>query len=291
MKILQYKPGMTIDKPCFVASMPNDVYHAWPNSISKTGLDLVDRSPAHYYFAPAKERTRFMTIGSAIHCAILEPERFSAEYMLLRDAKDRRATEYKQAIKNLDEELVLVSSEADNVIGMQESVYANERSSKLLRAPGHRELSAFAQDPETGVWVRCRYDLILDDGTIVDVKKTQDARYDAFSRSLLAYRYHVQAAVYSDVYEWITGDQPESFNFLAIEERAPNSSKVYRIDDTATEQGRKEYRPNLNLYAQCIAENHWPSYPDSDDELIGLPDWRVRQIENELDDAGITTEE
>lgn len=291
MKITPYKPGMKIQAPCLISGMPNDLYHAWPDSISKSGLDLVDRSPAHYAYAPPREHTRFMTVGTACHTAILEPDRFASDYVLLKEVRDRRASEYKQAIKMHDEELVLVAHEADNVKGMQEAVYSHHEAAKMLRSEGHRELSLFVTDPVTGVLVRCRYDILLADGGIVDVKKTQDARTDAFSRSVLAYRYHVQAAFYMDAYEWATGKRSEFFKFIAIEERAPNATKVYRIDDTAIEEGRKEYRRNLDLYAACVASNDWPAYESEGDDVIGLPDWKIRQIENELDEIGITTEE
>ena len=42
-----------------------------------------------------KEQTRAMELGSTIHAAILEPEVFKKEYMLLKGLKDRRQPEYK----------------------------------------------------------------------------------------------------------------------------------------------------------------------------------------------------
>ena len=37
-----------------ISGMPNDVYHSVPDSISKSGLDLINRSPAHYFYAQKK---------------------------------------------------------------------------------------------------------------------------------------------------------------------------------------------------------------------------------------------
>lgn len=170
MNIQHYKPGMKITAPMMVIGMPNDIYHAH-DSASKSALDLVARSPAHYKYAPPRETTRQMEIGTAIHTALLEPDKFASEYVLLRDVTDRRSSEYKAAIKEHPSERVLTGSEADKVAGMQESVYANPDASSLLSQPGYRELSVFAADPETGVMVRARFDILTHDGQAVDLKK------------------------------------------------------------------------------------------------------------------------
>src|SRR5690625_2309598 len=97
MKIQPYKEGMKLDG--FIAGMPNEVYHASPG-VSKSGLDKINRSPAHYKFAPEVAQTRNMVLGAAMHAALLEPGLFEQEYLLLRDVKDRRVSAYKEAIKN-----------------------------------------------------------------------------------------------------------------------------------------------------------------------------------------------
>ena len=283
MQIITYDPETPIPAPSLVAGIPNALYHAYP-SISKSGLDLIARSPAHYQFQPPREATRAMEIGTAIHTALLEPDRFQREYVLLKDVKDRRASEYKAAVQVHGTERVLVASEADNVAGMQESVYANRTARALLEQTGHRELSVFATDPVTGLTVRCRFDILTDDLIAIDLKKTRDAREDAFSRAIDSYRYHVQAAFYSDVFYWATGEHLSGFKFLAVEEAMPHASRVYRLDETAMQEGRRLYREDLNLFAQCVESGEWPAY-DEDEGIISLPEWKLRQIENEMEIA------
>lgn len=283
MKVIEYTPGMTIEAGMLVTGMPNDIYHSWPGSISKSGLDLVLRSPAHYLYAARREPTRAMEIGTAIHTALLEPERFKNEYVLLKEVKDRRQPEYKAAVAVHGSERVLVSSEVDDVVGMAEAVYANPLASKWLKKDGMRELTVFANDPETGVLVRCRFDILTDDGHAVDLKKSIDARPDAFSRAVDNYAYHMQDAFYSDVFEWATGFPLESFRFLVIEPSLPHASMVYRLDETARREGRRMYREALDIYADCVFHGHWPSYQSTDDEVISLPAWRLNQIENEME--------
>ena len=92
INVIEYTEGMEITPPCFIANMPNDAYHSYPEGISSTGLKAVLRSPAHYKFQAARTPSRAMEIGTAIHTALLEPDRFAADYVLLREVKDRRAS-------------------------------------------------------------------------------------------------------------------------------------------------------------------------------------------------------
>ncbi len=284
IEVIEYTHGMEIRPPCFVANMPNEVYHSLPGMISNSGLKLVLRSPAHYKFQAARAPSRAMELGTAIHTALLEPQRFADEYVLLREVKDRRASEYKAATKVHGTEVVLTAPEAANVEGMQEAVLSNPAMSERLNAEGWRELSLFVQDPETGAVVRVRYDLLSSSGIAVDVKKTQDARPDAFSKAIDNYDYDMQASLYSDAFQWATGGDIGGFEFAAIEEQMPHGHKLYMLDETALQEGRRKYRAALNLYAQCESAGEWPGLPCDGVEVIGLPAWRMAQIENELDE-------
>jgi len=226
----------------FVAGMPESDYHAEP-SISKSGLDLVAKSPAHYRHAPPKAATPAMKIGTAIHRAVLEPERFDMEYEIV-DAKDRRQKAYKDAVKEHGEENVLLGHEAKHVLAVRRAVHDHPQAGFTVRADGHRELSAFVDDPATGVRVRCRYDL-LSAGWALDLKKSRDVFPHGFSKAVGSYRYYVQVAFYSDIYEWITGERLETFWLLAVEDQPPYTPVLYQLDDEAIELGRRHYRRDL----------------------------------------------
>lgn len=266
---------------CFVTDMPNADYHSY-TGISKSGLDLVNRSPAHFFYGAKREATRAMEMGTAIHTSLLEPERFREEYVLLKDVKDRRASAYKEAIKVHSSELVLVGHEADKVAGMQESVYAQPEASGALSGEGWRELSAFVEDPETGVLLRCRYDFLSASRTATDVKKTRDARAEEFSKSVFNYRYHVQDAMYSHIFKLITGEELHCFQFLAVEEEPPHTAMVYDLDAESREIGFSEYRRNLIDYAEAQSSGNWSAYPEPR-QTISLPYWAISQYEDTLE--------
>lgn len=269
-----------------IENMPNSLYHA-SEGISKSGLDLIARSPAHYRYAAKREPSRAMEIGTAIHTAILEPDRFAEEYMILRDVTARTASAYKEAVKQFGSERVLTGPEADKVAGMQESVWANPEARDFLRNQHcRRELSIFTHDPVTGVFVKARFDATVGIAGL-DLKKTQDCRPEKFIRSVWDYRYHVQQAFYSDVFEWETGDQMDDFRFLAIEEDAPNAVKLYRLPHDVVAHGRKLYRAALNTYAECLESGHWPA-PSGETETLNPTGWMLVEIENDADESGMT---
>ena len=76
---------MTDKNPGVYAGIPNAEYHGGPG-ISKSGLDLIARSPLHYRAsrdaANDNEQTAAMRIGTAAHPLILEPDLFVGGYAL-----------------------------------------------------------------------------------------------------------------------------------------------------------------------------------------------------------------
>lgn len=264
---------------CFVTDMPNEAYHAY-EGISNSGLNLVARSPAHYAHAAPRTSTRAMEIGTAFHTALLEPDRYATEYMTVEGVNDRRKSEYAQAAKTYGKDKTLTESEGASVAVMQESIRANSAAREIIDQPGHAELSAFVEDPETGVLMRCRFDWLTESGIALDLKKTQDSRESAFSRSIWQYRYHCQHAMYSHVYEMITGKPLQAFKFLAVEEQPPCANVVYQLDDIAAKYGHQMYREALLAYAEAEQSGHWAAYGVESD-LISLPEYALLMLESE----------
>jgi len=280
----EYTKDMPIIAPCYIRNMPASVYHA-QDCASNSNLRLVSRSPAHYKYPPIREATRAMVIGSALHCAVLEPDLFYLEYALLRSAEDRRCKEYKDAVALVGDEHVLVRSEVEKVEGIMNSINSNKAIADLLSHFGAAELSGFSTDPQTGQLCKHRFDKLLACGIGIDLKTTTDSRPDAFSRSIMAYNYHVQHAFYMDQYEWITDEKLQDFVFIVVESESPYAAKLYRIDDESTDIGRAQYRDALDQYAACRKTNTWPAYQYNEIEEIGLPQWVINKHDQQQIEA------
>lgn len=264
----------------FYANVPNEDYHK-SQGISKSGLDLIHKSPAHYKFSPPRKPSAAMHIGTAIHTAILEPVVFERDYMCLENIDDKRKSEYKEAVKEFGKDFVLTASESANIKGMQEALTLNHDANQLINSIEYAELSCYATD-SAGILLKCRFDGLTSDGVAIDLKKTRDASARGFSKSVAEYRYHVQEAFYRHVYALAAGVPLERFVFIAVEDNAPYYSKVWQLDSEAANIGLHEANKDIQAYTKAYNDNYWP-LPDGSTELLSLPSWKINQYEEELE--------
>lgn len=281
---IEYKEGIKIEPGNYYLGMPNEVYHTMPGSYSKSGLDVLHDDPYKFFNRKQREQTRAMQIGSAIHAAILEPDVFAEEYMLLPEVRDRRQSEYKQAVKAFGVGKVFTNAECERIAGMQKAVHANTEAHKLLTAPGYFEVSGFSVDERTGLVMRHRFDKLANingEWVGVDLKKTQCANQFKFSRSMWDYRYHVQDAIYSKGFKEITGSELAAFKFIAVEESHPNKVAIYELCDISKKIGAEEARLDLDELSEYVDGNK-QAHNDNGSEIISLPEFVMRQHEDEL---------
>jgi exodeoxyribonuclease VIII len=265
--------------------LSNEKYHAGPG-VSNSGLKLIgDKTPLHFwgrYIAAQRPKftsTAAMFVGTAFHAASLEPHKFDDEYVVA-NFKDRRAAGYKAWAEEQNKH-ILMAGEMTNVIGMRRALFEHPVAGGLLRGGGHFEYSAYAEDPETGVLVRARADFMSDGGWIVDLKKTQDASPAGCRKAIENYGYWQQDPFYLDVFALAGGELPRGFVFIFVEEEFPHAVNVVYLTEEDRQRGRRIYRNNLRLYAQCLERNEWPGYGKQASELE-LSMWARRRIDDAL---------
>lgn len=261
----------------------NADYHGGAG-ISKSGLDVIARSPLHYwqqYLNPEREKrepTPAMVIGTAIHTAVLEPGEFGKRYHVApvvdRRTKDGKA-EWQLALDKAESAGAdLISfDDAQTCIRIADVVRSHPTARKVF-GTGQAEMSCYWTDAETGLLCKCRPDWLAMP-FIVDLKSTEDASADGFQRSAWNWRYWVQAAWYVDGVEQATGQRPDAFVFAAFEKAPPYACAFYYADQAMLEMGRAEYRKQLRVLADCMSADRWPGY-DTDVRPLGLPTWALK---------------
>lgn len=258
------------------AALSNAAYHAL-DAVGKSDLDKIARSPLHWKKAE-REETAAMRIGSAVHCAVLEPERFSTEYVVA-PAIDKRTKAGKEAWAEFEAanagKTVLSLEDGAVCLQIQDAIRAHPTASSYLRT-GQPEVSALWQDREFAVRCRARYDWLTADSVVLDLKTTQDASPAAFARSCAQFRYHVQAAWYQESYLQATNDLLLGFIFIAVEKSAPYAVALYELDAEAVELGRRLARRDLARYANAREFDIWPGYAETVQPL-SLPRWALHQ--------------
>lgn len=268
--------------------MTNEDYHADTSAISASGLKLFARSPAHYYAAYLdpnrieRSPTPAMRVGTATHCAILEPERFSAEYIALPEGLDRRTKEGKQAYADLlstGAEL-LTSDDMSLVVNMACAFRDNATSRALFDRKHVVEQSIFAE--VNGVACKCRPDFMTADGLMVmDVKTTSDASPESFGKSAWSLGYHIQAAFYRRVIQSATGITPD-FIFGCVESDRPYLTAYYTVPQYLLDYADGVIDALLEQYAECLRSGIWHGYiAEIEPQELSVPGYAQRIIEQD----------
>lgn len=252
-----------------IPDLPAADYHAHP-AVSKSVLDKIARSPLHaraYLDGARDEPTAAMQFGTALHTAVLEPQRFTSEYAVWDG--ERRTNAGKAAYEALlaTGATIISAADRDAISTMAMAIRQHPVAGDLLAAEGAAESSVFWEHPATGLECKCRPDWWLQDrGILVDLKTTDDASPQAFARSVANYRYHVQAAHY------MSGTQAKRFILIAVEKKAPYAVAVYELDADALAVGDALRQRDLQAYSSCKDFGIWPGYPE---EIVplALPKW------------------
>lgn len=377
-------------KPGIYADISNADYHGGAG-VSKSGLDLVRRSPMHYKAvrdaANDNEPTPAQAIGTAAHSIILEPKEFAKEYCLgLRpqDVPDAimgrdtlvamveklnegrlpklvtggsKAEQVERIIDNTDgwgtrEELealkgaelkALIEKANETRTGLLSTSGSISELADMLRTNGvpvklwseaqaewaannsHRKVLSQEQfeqlrGMQAAVMAHpaARFFLTKANNVVVDLKTTEDASLEGFSKSIANWGYDVQHPYYLDGLRlaleqsdsvppaegtaelsayWndpITGvlcrcrpdfwrGQPDHFVFVAVEKKKPYAVGVYVLDADSVASGRAQYREGLDKYAYCLTTNNWPGYGDKV-QTISVPAWHLRKNEHLIAD-------
>ena len=251
--------------------------------IRRSLLWKLKKSPAHmkYEMEHPAEPTAALIFGAAAHCAILTPELFGEQYAVI-DA-DLRTKEGRMMKAQAMEsgKITLTRDDMDRIAGMKDAVMANRYAKRLLDGP--KETPYFWTDDITGEACKCRTDAETEVGEgwyIVDLKTCGDASNDGFMRDALKYGYHVQAAMYREGVQAVTGKEC-AFVFLCVEKEPPYAVNILQCDDAFILHGTDEYRYLLGLYHECRVRDMWPGYGGFENEInaLELPAWLRKAVE------------
>ena len=265
-----------------VRSLSDSTYHEVA-TVSSSFLTAWKENALHALWERANKGapTEAQRIGSLVHCAILEPERFGTNY-ICAPKLDLRKTADKERKAELEEEYgaeFLVKQETwEQVVAIQAAALRSPKIERALNLAKERELSIFWEDPETKLDCKARIDAMAD-GVIFDLKTTTDASEDAFQAAIYKYGYHRQGAMYLRACK-AAGLDIRHYSIIAIEKEAPFGANVFSLADEAIHQGEQEISDLIKQVKLYHDTGIIPGY-SSDVIVASLPDWAWRKIENE----------
>lgn len=171
------------------------------------------------------------------------------------DITTRASKEFKALAAEYSPENIIVGSEVETITRMMETARMNEDFTTYMSTKGDSEVSMFAECPETGLMLKCRFDRLSQSLPYpLDVKSCRDASERGFSNAVGQFKYHIQAAFYLYVLKLATGIERDNFAFFAIENTAPYRNCMYYIGEDSLELGRKEMWSSLGKIKECMAD-------------------------------------
>lgn len=258
-----------MNKTRIETNLDNNSYHNLCDGVSKSQLDLINKSPAHYKWAleNARKITPAMQKGSLIHTLVLEPDNLTREYLVLpEDMKVRRGKKYEEYIEGNEDKIIITDAQMEEAFAITEAVKNNHVALNLIENADAIESSVFVED-FGGLMLKCRPDIIV--GTsIYDLKTTSNASEKSFSQAARTYRYHVQAAYYLDVCRE-AGLDVDTFGFIVVDtaDQPYQCTVFHSLGKESIETGREEYKANLHTLYECMESNEWQGYPTEIDLL------------------------
>ena len=267
--------------------------------LNQSSLKKILESPAHYQAALKNKLipTPAMKMGTALHSLVLDGEKaFNGLYfdrkkegkdltvVEMKEALDKKSIKYKNSAKKpeleallypdgkpIDRRTGLAESEFADVLGMAESLrrlqwYAGTNAEYIKR----NEVSIYLD--YMGVPFKARLDSILiEEGIILDLKTTDSADSEMFTKKVVGLGYDFQAAAYTIAAEQAFG-KPFRFMFAAVERKAPYTVAVYEADKFMQAEGRRKFDRAIELYKECEASGQWAG-KEITVESLSYPSW------------------
>jgi hypothetical protein len=262
---------------------PEREYRLWP-AANYSAIKNFEYTPAHVYqyLIDPPASSPAMELGTALHTAILEPERFAERYVrgaagALNRVGPKRENEQIKA-DNPGKQLIR-DADWPKITMMRDAVWRHPRAQEVLSGEGYNEAAYLWKDPATGLACKARVDRIgmSREGwpCVVDYKTFGDKggrlTDGAIERTIADRQYHIQGAHYTNGLD-VIAPCARRYILLMQEKAAPFAVRLVEIDFAAMELGKRQLRRWLKQLKQCQESGVWPGWSE-DFDAIGVPTW------------------
>jgi len=228
--------------------------------------------------------------GSLMDCLVTQPTEFSTRYAIAPETyPDAKTGDPKPWNWNAN----YCKEWRDNAAQREQEVIKHEKNEQadaaLTRLRSDARLEAFIDASTPQVFVMGEWH--DESGVVVPVKGlidfVPDVKHPLFGKCLgdfktgrcgapgawkkvcFARGYHIQAALYLDLYSAATGEDRCDFRHVVQESMPPyEPGRRYMTVEMLT-LGRNDYQEALKRYSACVAANHWPGWDDGPSLIEG----------------------
>jgi len=254
----------------FIEDMSNEEYHSKDGISSSAVKSVFKKSLAHWKGEKRNANSAAFAIGNAVHANLLEHTR----NLVVKGPKTKTSTAFKSMKENLTSDQILLTEVEYNVANcITRGALGNPICANALNHSDRlNEISIFIEDPISGLTLKTRPDLMIEsEGTVYDVKTTQDASPRGFLNECIKYGYFLQGAHY--VYTCkLAGFNVSKFSFIACEKSAPYLSHLHVMGSDIMSWATKELHKTLAVIAKAEKDvdygTGWGDYT-----VIEKPSW------------------
>lgn len=261
----------------------NADYHADTEYVGHSMKENFLKSPPSYnaYFVDRTESVPEATVdqlrGSLTHAITLEGDLLKAGYMVAPEGVTRRQNKWADLQKAAVDKGKALATHEDYLLAaaMAEKLLAHPWINKFFAARHHRECSIRWRDEVTGLVLKCRPDILVDDSgrfdkvIVCDLKTATDpspwgfAGIDEEGRQrwgqVHKLGYHRQAAHYIEgVRQIVGGQRPIQFVWLAVGNKWPHDIwRPYYAADALLRDGQLENQLCADRLLICLQTGNW----------------------------------
>ena len=267
----------------------NAEYHADLSHYSHSMLESYIKNPGDFrdiYITGSRAPdppTEPMQFGSAVHMAVLENVDIPEHYTILNPPINKKTGKpfgiqtkaYESFFQLLDPAGdYLTLQQCDAIQAINKNIHAHRDAMILLGVGGESEV-AVRWIREDGTRCKAKFDRIVSPGVyggvrlIPDLKTASDPTPDGFTKAIVKYGYHRQAAWYLDYFA--DDPIPTEFPFVVVGSSEPHDVYVHELDEYAIETGRRENAEILRRIKESKKTGVWTHPEQRQVNTISLP--------------------
>ena len=246
------------------------------DAVNATLLKHMLVSPRHYKWAKdhPDEPTPAMAKGTALHCALFEPDQLAGRIAVHRLNWSTTAGKIEKSALEASGLLILKEAELEEAKGAAAAVRANPDCAAYLEA-GEAEIPITWTDHETGLPCKAKIDWhSTSKPCLLDLKSAADIGDRKWSYQARDMGYWLQAAFYlrgwaethdGEVLQWV---------WLPVESEGPFDSCARPADPGTLAIWDQKVSACLHRVAECGGSGKWPGQFDGPTMLIEPPGGR-----------------
>jgi len=245
---------------------------------------------------PADQPTASKMLGTYLHLAILEPEKWrnratpKPEYDFPETASDGKKwykrkgsaheSEWNEHLARAAEMLAAWERENEGKIcpnekqiatveNMADALTHHVEARRLLELPAQPERTIFWQYGDVPFKSRLDKDL---QRLILDLKTTKDASLRGFSRAVEEFGYHLQDDLYRAAKYQADNERAEML-YIAIESDEPHRVGVHEIEEEDRQEAAFSNAVAVDQYRACLASGNWREDWEFGVNICSRPAW------------------